>query len=46
MSWTGQNWGLGQPRFVTDLTGDGKADIVGFGRDGGLDCVLRRAAVR
>ena len=34
MAWTGQNWGLEQPRFVTDLTGDGKADIVGFGSDG------------
>ncbi|MDR4469905.1 MAG: FG-GAP-like repeat-containing protein [Nitrospira sp.] len=34
MTWTGQNWGFEQPRFVTDLTGDGKADIVGFGRDG------------
>jgi len=34
MTWTGQNWGLEQPRFVMDLTGDGKADIVGFGRDG------------
>ena len=34
MTWTGQNWGPEQPRFVTDLTGDGKADIVGFGSDG------------
>ena len=34
MSWTGQNWGPEELRFVTDLTGDGRADIVGFGRDG------------
>ena len=34
MTWTGQDWGTEQPRFVTDLTGDGKADIIGFGRDG------------
>ncbi len=34
MTWTGQNWGPEQPRFITDLTGDGKADIVGFGSDG------------
>ncbi|NGZ10873.1 MAG: hypothetical protein CV088_16050 [Nitrospira sp. LK70] len=34
MSWTGQNWGPNQPRFVTDLTGDGCADIVGFGNEG------------
>ena len=34
MSWTGQSWGPEQPRFVADLTGDGKADIVGFGLDG------------
>lgn len=34
MSWTGQNWGPAELRFVTDLTGDGRADIVGFGRDG------------
>ena len=34
MTWTGQNWGPEQPRFVTDLTGDGRTDIVGFGRDG------------
>jgi len=34
MSWTGENWGPEELRFVTDLTGDGRADIVGFGRDG------------
>ena len=34
MSWTGQSWGPEQPRLVADLTGDGKADIVGFGVDG------------
>lgn len=34
MAWTGKNWGREQPRFVTDLTGDGRADIVGFGSDG------------
>jgi hypothetical protein len=33
MSWTGQSWGPEQPRFVADLTGDGRADIVGFGMD-------------
>jgi hypothetical protein len=31
MSWRGQSWGPEQPRFVADLTGDGTADIVGFG---------------
>ena len=34
MSWSGQSWGPEQPRFVADLTGDGRADIVGFGFDG------------
>jgi hypothetical protein len=34
MTWTGQDWGPEQPRFVTDLTRDGVADIVGFGNDG------------
>lgn len=34
MSWTGENWGPRELRFVADLTGDGRADIVGFGRDG------------
>ena len=34
MSWSGQSWGPEQPRLVADLTGDGKADIVGFGVDG------------
>ena len=34
MSWTGQSWGPEQPRFAVDLTGDGSADIVGFGLDG------------
>ena len=34
MSWTGQNWSPEELRFVEDLTGDGRADIVGFGRDG------------
>ncbi|NOU10303.1 MAG: hypothetical protein HOO98_09840, partial [Nitrospira sp.] len=30
-----QGWRVEQhPRFVVDLTGDGKADIVGFGNDG------------
>jgi hypothetical protein len=28
-------WGVDQhPRFLADLTGDGRADIVGFGGDG------------
>jgi hypothetical protein len=35
MSWTGQDWGPEQLRFVTDLTGDGRADIIGFGNDAG-----------
>ena len=30
MSWTGQNWGPEQPRFVVDLTRDGYADILGL----------------
>ncbi len=34
MSWSGQSWGPEQPRFVADLTGDGRTDIVGFGLDG------------
>src|SRR5215470_6800337 len=34
MSWSGQSWGPEQPRFVADLTGDGRSDIVGFGLDG------------
>ena len=34
MSWTGLNWTGQHPRLVVDLTGDGKADIVGFGDDG------------
>ena len=33
-TWTGPNWGPEQPRFVTDLNGDGKGDLVGFGTDG------------
>jgi Phosphoesterase family/FG-GAP-like repeat len=34
MSWTGFNWTDQHPRFLADITGDGRADIVGFGRDG------------
>lgn len=34
MMWTDQRWGRDEPRFVTDLTGDGRADIVGFGNNG------------
>src|SRR5499427_7971254 len=34
MSWTGFNWTDQHPRFVVDVTGDGRADIVGLGRDG------------
>ena len=34
MSWTGQSWGLEQPRFVADLAASGSADIIGFGLDG------------
>ncbi|MBS0167837.1 MAG: VCBS repeat-containing protein [Nitrospira sp.] len=34
MIWTDQRWGGDEPRFVVDLTGDGRADIVGFGNNG------------
>ena len=34
MNWSGQSWGPQQPRVVSDLTGDGRADIAGFGLDG------------
>jgi hypothetical protein len=34
LSWTGLNWTAEHPRFVIDVTGDGRADIVGFGDDG------------
>ena len=34
MGWTEQSWSPEQPRFAVDLTGDRKADIVGFGMDG------------
>jgi phospholipase C len=34
MSWTGLNWTDRHPRFVADLTGDRRGDIVGFGDDG------------
>jgi FG-GAP-like repeat len=34
MSWTGFDWTNRHPRFVVDLTGDGRGDIVGFGDDG------------
>jgi phospholipase C len=35
MSWTGFNWdGHEYPRFLVDVTGDGRADIVGCGLDG------------
>ena len=34
MGRTGINWGVEFPRFAVDLTGDGKADVVGFGTDG------------
>ncbi len=34
MGRTGINWGAEYPRFTSDLTGDGKADILGFGIDG------------
>ena len=34
MSWTGLNWTPQHPRMLADLTGDGRADIVGFGDDG------------
>src|SRR4026209_261104 len=34
MSQTGLNWNPGHPRFPGDLTGDRRADIVGFGPHG------------
>ena len=34
MSLTGINWTSEHPRFVADVTGDGKADIIGCGLDG------------
>ena len=34
MSWTGFDWTNRHPRFVADLAGDGRGDIVGFGDDG------------
>ena len=34
MGRSGINWGSEFPRFAVDLTGDGKADILGFGTDG------------
>ena len=34
MSETGFNWHPEHPRLLADLTGDGRADIVGFGPDG------------
>ena len=34
MSQTGFNWNPEHPRFLGDLTGDRRADIVGFGPDG------------
>ena len=34
MSSTGFNWTEEHPRFLTDLTGDRRADVLGFGRDG------------
>ena len=34
MGRTGINWGAEFPRFITDLTGDGRADIIGFGTVG------------
>jgi hypothetical protein len=34
VGWIDFNWTDGHPRFVTDVTGDGRADLVGFGDDG------------
>ena len=34
MSWTGFDPTNRHPRFLADLTGDRRADIVGFGDDG------------
>jgi hypothetical protein len=41
MAWTGQDWGPEELRFVADLTGDGRADIVGSGRDGNIAATQR-----
>jgi phospholipase C len=35
MSWTGFNWdGIEYPRFLADINGDGRPDIVGYGLNG------------
>jgi hypothetical protein len=35
-----QGWRVDQhPRFIADLTGDGRADIIGFGNDGVWTCL-------
>src|SRR5215469_16738532 len=34
MGRSGINWSAEFPRLIADLTGDGRADIVGFGIDG------------
>jgi len=34
MSWTGVDWTAEYPRFLLDVTGDGRADIVGCGPTG------------
>ncbi len=43
MSTTRYNWTQEHPRFVTDINGDGRADVVGFGPDGVWSCLNRGA---
>jgi phospholipase C len=42
MSWTGLNWTEEHPRLLADVTGDGTADIVGFGNEGVWTAVSSR----
>ncbi|MFL5159053.1 MAG: alkaline phosphatase family protein [Microvirga sp.] len=41
MSITNYNWTPNHPRFVTDLNGDGRADVVGIGPDCVWSCLNR-----
>jgi hypothetical protein len=42
MSWSGLNWTEEHPRLLVDITGDGTADIVGFGNEGVWTAVSSR----
>jgi hypothetical protein len=39
VSITNYNWTSEHPRFVVDLNGDGRADLVGIGPDGTWSCL-------